>query len=222
MSDVEKNLSSLKNAVEYGVVSEAERIVKALVDDQVDLEIILDKGLIAGMNAVAKKFETLEVFLPELIFSTDAMHAGIEIIKKHIKGGQEAKRFNKGTVVIGTMKGDIHDVGKTIVASLMTANGFKVHDLGIDVPSENFVHRAEELNADIIALSCLMTTALSRQKEVMEDLNRLGLRGRFRVIVGGGAVSEGWAEEIGADGYGKDAPEAVNIALSLVPKAVDR
>ena len=212
-----KRLDSLKKAVESGIVEDTKKIVTLLIHDKVDGETILEKGLIPGINAVVDKFAALEAFLPDIIFSAEAMHAGIEIIKENLTD-KESGSFNKGTVVIGTMQGDIHDVGKTIVASLLTANGFLVYDLGLDVSAEEFIRRAKNLEADIIALSCLMTTTMARQKEVIEDLKRLGLRDTFKVLVGGGAITQTWAEEIGADGYGEDAIETVKVALKLIAR----
>jgi methanogenic corrinoid protein MtbC1 len=212
-----KDLTILANEVESGNVSAVEELTDSLLKRDLVWERILNEGLLPGIIQVRDKFERLEVFLPDIIFASDAIRAGIAKIRAVIPENEQ-KNFRKGTAVIGTVQGDIHDVGKTIVATLLAAFGFEVHDLGIDVSSDTFISRARELKAELIFLSCLMTTALARQKEVIEDLVRLGIRDHFKVLVGGGAVTETWAEEIGADAYGNDASEAVDLALSFAPK----
>lgn len=216
-SEFKEELYNLSKAVEQGDTEAVREIATFLLQKDLPSKQILTDGLLPGINQVRDKFEKLEVFLPDIIFASEAVRAGIDILKASAKG-KEQEEFNKGRVVIGTVEGDIHDVGKTLVSTLLSGFGFDVYDLGIDVPSETFIERARELSADIIALSCLMTTTLGRQKEVIEDLIRLGLRDRFKVLVGGGAVLEKWAKEIGADGYGSDASEAVDIALRVASK----
>jgi len=212
MVQLEEKLETLAKAVEAGDIEKTQSTVKSLIKEGINKNTILYDGLISGIKTISEKFANLEVFLPDIIFSSEAIHAGIEILKEYLTEA-ESSGFDKGTVVIGTVQGDIHDVGKTIVASLLTANGFTVYDLGIDVSAEEFTRRAKDVDADIVVLSCLMTTTLARQKELIEDLYRLGLRDSFKVFVGGGAVTQSWADKIGADGYGEDASEAVDIAI---------
>lgn len=207
-------LLELAKNVEAGDATAVQKLTGALLEKGIGWEKILNEGLLPGINRVREKFDQLEAFLPDMVFASEAIHAGVEKIKESIPESDREK-FQKGTVVIGTVKGDIHDVGKTIVATLLAAFGFEVYDLGIDVSSEAFIERAKDLKADLIYLSCLMTTALARQKEVIEDLVRLGLRDQFKVFVGGGAVTNDWAREVGADGYGSDANEAVELAISF-------
>jgi len=209
-----KELCELAEAVEKGRPESVVDISTLLMEKGLKANTILNEGLLPGMDVVIDKFDKLEAFLPDIIFSSDALFAGVSVLKRSIPN-DEKHNFHKGTVVIGSVEGDIHDVGKTIVASLLGAHGFVVHDLGIDINSETFINRAKETSAGIIALSCLMTSTLERQREVIEDLERLGFRKRFKVMVGGGAVTQQWADEIGADGYGLIATDAVGVALGL-------
>lgn len=207
-------LARLAKAVESGDEAAAAELTVTLLAEGMDWKTILDDALLPGINRVCEQFDTLEAFLPDLIFGARAIKTCLAKISGTL-AEEEQRSFKKGTVVIGTVKGDIHDVGKTIVATLLEANGFEVYDLGVDVSSEMFVARAQEVDADIICLSSLMTTALARQKEVLEDLQRLGMMERYIVLVGGGAVTESWAREIGAHGFGEDAAKAVELALQL-------
>jgi methylmalonyl-CoA mutase cobalamin-binding domain/chain len=216
-NNLHEELLDLAGNVEAGNVTAVQNLTGVLLEKGVGWEKILNEGLLPGIDRVREKFDQLEAFLPDMVFASDAIHAGVEKIKNSIPES-DRKKFQRGTVVIGTVKGDIHDVGKTIVATLLAAFGFEVYDLGIDVSSEAFIDRAKDLKADLIYLSCLMTTALARQREVIEDLVRLGLRDQFKVFVGGGAVTTEWARQVGADGYGSDANEAVELAMSYVMK----
>lgn len=212
---IEKELLQLAKGIEKEDSVAVKKMVIALLEKGLRPGKILEEGLVVGMKSVLKKFETLEAFLPNLILASQAFQIGVEVLKPSFSE-QEKNQFRKGTVVIGTVKGDIHDVGKTIVASMLTAAGFEVYDLGVDVPSETFLSRALEVSADIIAVSCLMTTTMQKQGEVIEDLERLRLRDRFKVLVGGGPVTDHWAKQIGADGYGEDGIEAIDVAIRLV------
>jgi len=165
------------------------------------------------IRVVGDKFNNGEIFLPHLIMASDAMKAAMEILQSHIPKEQLEV---KNKVVIGTAKDDIHDIGKSIVSSMMEASGFEVYDVGKDVPEENFISKGGETSADILAVSALMTVTMPRQKELIKELERLGLRQKYKVMVGGGPVTKEWAEEIGADGTGKDAKEAVNVAKNLL------
>jgi dimethylamine corrinoid protein len=212
--DFGEDLGELAKRIEFGDVTGSEELTDQLLRGGADWKEILNRALLKGVNRVREKFDSLEVFLPDLIFASDAVRAGIERIKASIPESEKGV-FRKGVAVIGTVEGDIHDVGKTIVATLLSAYGFDVHDLGIDVNSDQFIERVRSLRADLLLLSCLMTTTLARQREVIEDLVRLGLREKVKVLVGGGAATPEWAKEIGADGYGADASEAVDLAVQL-------
>ena len=192
-------------------------LVKALIGRGIDPLKIIDEGLLPGIEIVKDKFEKLEYFLPELIFASEAVKESINLLISTLPENEKSSLVN-GKVVIGTPKGDIHDVGKNIFATLLMASGFEIYDIGIDNHIDSFIEKAKEVDADIIAMSCLMTTSMVQTKELIEDLVRLGLRDRFKVILGGGAIQASYAETIGADGYSLDAAGGVNMAKALVGK----
>ena len=187
---------------------------KALEEGIEPLEII-DRGLLPGLTAVGKQFENEEIFLPELMISAMLFQNAMSILQPIIKAMGGAAR-KKGVVVMGTVKGDMHYIGKNILRLLLEISGFEVHDLGVDVDPLKFVRTAREVQADIIALSALLTTTLVGQRDVIEALTGQGVRGEFKVMVGGGAVTPKWAEQIGADGYAETAYAAVELAESFV------
>lgn len=176
---------------------------------------IIQNGLMPGLNEIGELFENEEIFLPELMKSAQVFQSAMELLRPKI---QEQGRTveKKGTIVIGTVKGDMHYIGKDIVKLLMETAGFEVHDLGVDVDPFAFIVKADEVNADIIALSALLTTTLVGQKDLLEALEGQGKRNKFKVIVGGGAVTQAWSDEIGADGYAENAYGAVGLAESIV------
>lgn len=164
-------------------------------------------------QTVGAKFDTGECFLPHLVMAADAMTAASEVLEQAIPHEQlQAPKV----VVIGTVEGDVHSVGKNVVSMMLKAGGFEVHDLGVDVKSRAFVAKAREVNAHIIAASSLLTTTRPYQRELIEDLEAAGIREQFKIMVGGGPVTSEWAERIGADGYGRDAVDAVTVARGLV------
>ena len=176
---------------------------------------IIQNGLMPGLNEIGELFENEEIFLPELMKSAKVFQAAMNLLRPKIQeqgGGVE----KKGTIVIGTVKGDMHYIGKDIVKLLMETAGFEVHDLGVDVDPFAFIVKADEVNADIIALSALLTTTLVGQKDIIEALEGQGKRNKFKVMVGGGAVTQSWSDEIGADGYAENAHGAIRLAKSFV------
>jgi len=174
-------------------------------------------GFVPGLNFVGQQFEAGEMFLPDLVLAGEAMKAATSALEPEIqKSG--AARESLGKIVLGTVKGDIHEIGKTLVGTMLTANGFEVFDLGVDVPFETFALKAKELHADIIGVSALLTTTMTGQKNVVEAVERHGLRPHVKIIVGGAPVTQNWADEIGADGYGKDALASVALARNLLKK----
>ncbi len=199
------------------VIEGDEKRVVAAVDkalaDNVDPMKIIKSGLMEGLNTVGDKFEKLEIFLPEMLMSAEAAKAGIEIVKPHIKGESIQQ---EGVVVIGTIQGDVHDIGKTIVAFYLDVCGFKVYDLGTEVPIYTFVEQAEAKEADIIGISALLSTTMAYMPDIIDELKRREVRDKYSIMVGGGAVTPEWAREIGADGYGEDFAQAARVARELM------
>jgi corrinoid protein of di/trimethylamine methyltransferase len=178
----------------------------------------INQGYVPGVNFVGEQFALGEMFLPDLVMGGEAMKAAVALLEPEMvrRGSQRA---SLGTVVLGTVTGDIHEIGKTLVQTMLSATGFQVHDLGVDVPTELFVAKAREVNADIVGLSALLTTTMPAQRLVVQALEREGLRPKVKVIVGGAPVTREWAAAIGADGYGEDAIAAVTLAKALMEKA---
>ncbi|MBI1794927.1 MAG: corrinoid protein [Chloroflexi bacterium] len=175
----------------------------------------ITKGFVIGVNTVGDAFGRGEAFLPELVMAGEAMKAAVATLDPELKRlGSERKMLGK--VVIATVEGDIHEIGKSLVATMLGASGFDVHDLGVDAAPEKIIGKALEVNADIIAMSALLTTTMVKQKEVIEDLEKEGLRGKFKVMVGGAPVTRDWVKTIGADGYSEDAMGAVTVAKQLL------
>jgi corrinoid protein of di/trimethylamine methyltransferase len=192
----------------------AELAQQALAEGIAPLDAI-NNGYVAGMHDVGEEFARGQMFLPDMMASAEAMRAAMAVLEPELtKLGTE--RPMVGVVVLGTTKGDIHEIGKILVGTLLTANGFRVHDLGVDVPGERFATKAKELGADIVGVSALLTTTMRNQKGVIESLEKAGLRSQVKVMVGGAPVTRAWAAEIGADGYAKDAMSAVVLARELM------
>jgi len=213
--DTSEIFDTLENAMvaldQEAIVSKTAESLAAGVDP---LEII-EKGLLPGLNTIGELFENEEIFLPELMKSAQIFQAAMGLLQPRIQElGATVKK--KGTVVLGTVKGDMHYIGKNIVKLLLETSGFSVHDLGVDVDPFAIIVKADEVNADIIALSALLTTTLVGQKDVIEALQGQGKRDKFKVILGGGAVTKAWSDEIGADGYAENAYGAVALANSFV------
>jgi corrinoid protein of di/trimethylamine methyltransferase len=176
---------------------------------------IIKQGLVPGMDVVGDKFANGEYFLPNLIISASGMQNAMKILEPELKArSQEVKVVGK--VVIGTVQGDIHEIGKSLVGTMLSANGFQVFDLGVDVPAEKFVEKVIETGANLVGLSALLTTTMSVQADVIVALKKAGLREQVKIMVGGAPVTRGWSEEIGADGYSEDAIGAVELARHLV------
>jgi 5-methyltetrahydrofolate--homocysteine methyltransferase len=173
---------------------------------------ILQQGLIAAMDIVGQKMEAEEMFIPEVLRAAKTMEAGLELLQPHL--AVEDLRVS-GTVIIGTVKGDLHDIGKNLVAMLLSSAGFRVVDLGINVTPEAFVEKARETGADFLGMSALLTTTMPMMGETLRALEAAGLRDQVRVLVGGAPVTQGWADEIGADGYASDAGAAIKVAKEL-------
>jgi trimethylamine corrinoid protein len=175
----------------------------------------INHGYVPGIHDVGEQFARGQMFLPDMMASAEAMRAAMAVLDPELKK-QGAERPKAGIVVLGTTKGDIHEIGKTLVGTLLTAHGFQVHDLGVDVSGEKFAATAKEVGADIVGISALLTTTMRNQKTVIEALVKSGLRAQLKVMVGGAPVTRRWADEIGADGYAKDAMSAVALARELM------
>jgi trimethylamine corrinoid protein len=211
----------IKAAIEAVVAGDDEAAVAVanrVVAEGLDPVEIIGEGFAAGMIKVGDLFAREDYALPEVLLSADAMQKALDLLDPHIPR-QDVKK-KRGVVVIGTVQGDIHEIGKRIVGTMLEVYGFEVHDLGADVPIEKFIEKAKELKADIVATSALMTTTMTRQKKLEEALKEAGLRDSVKTMVGGAAVTQEWADLIGADGYGQDVTEAVEVAKQLV-KPVD-
>jgi len=209
-------LENLKKAIlgydRQGAASLARKAVQEKIDP---IEVL--EAMTAGIRQVGDGFGKGELWLPELVGAAAAMEAAAPIIEEEIQR-LDARRESLGTVVIGTVYGDIHTIGKTMVATLLTADGFVVSDLGINVPAEGFVGGIKRHKADILAMSALMTTTAPEQRRVIETLQKEGLRDKVKIMVGGGAISQEFADSIGADGYDPTAPGAVKLARTLAGK----
>jgi 5-methyltetrahydrofolate--homocysteine methyltransferase len=187
-------------------------VERALQANAEPLEVI-DNGLIAGMNVVGKKFREGDVFVPEVLMAAEAMRAGMEIIKPKLMG-KEIPTI--GTAIVGTVEGDLHDIGKNLVIMMLEIGGFKVVDLGIDITPDQFVNAAKENNAILVGMSALLTTTMMKMKDTIDALEEAGVRKGVKVIIGGAPVSQDFADDIGADGYAPDAATAAELAKNLV------
>ncbi|MGB9791585.1 MAG: corrinoid protein [Thermacetogeniaceae bacterium] len=209
----EQILNSVAKAVVDGepelVVELTENAIKAGIEP---LE-ILNKGLVKGIEIVGERFATGEYFLPDLMLGAKAMEAGMSIIEPLLTS---KKRETLGRVLMGTVEGDLHDIGKNIVIMMLKSSGFEVFDLGVDVPSEKFVNKVKELKPQIVGISALLTTTVGKQREIIEMLQEEGLRDKVKVIIGGAPINQAWADKIGADGYGEDAISAVALCKRLL------
>lgn len=205
----------LEKAILEGDNESARQGALEALQQQIDPLEVVELGLSKGMAAVGDLFERGDAFLPELLMAADTFNAAMEILRPEIEA-QHKELAKSGTVAIATVKGDVHDIGKNIVATILETRGFNVVDLGIDVSSLQIYEGAEKAKADIIALSCLMTTTMQNQREVIQALKELNVRDKYRVIVGGGPVTQEWAGEIGADGYASNAIEAVSLVRDLL------
>jgi corrinoid protein of di/trimethylamine methyltransferase len=210
-------LENLGQAIIGGDQQSARENAQKAIDEELDPLEAVDDGLSKGMEVVGAKFEKGDVFLPELLMAADTFNAAMEILSPVIEANKQ-KTSKLGTVLLATVKGDQHNIGKNIVATVLETNGFEVVDIGIDQSTLNIIEAAQNHKADFIGLSSVMTTTMPYQKEVIDTLTEMDLRDKFLVLVGGGPVSQKWADEIGADGYGETAMDAVGISKNLLSK----
>ena len=208
------SLTAMAQAVEKGDREAAVRLVKEALNEKIPPEKILNEGLIAAMDAIGRKFTKNEIFIPEMLIAARAMNSAMEILEPIlVKTGVKPR----GKVVIGTIKQDLHDIGKNLVAMMLKGGGFQVMDLGVDVPPQKFVEAVEQGGAQVVALSALLTTTMPNMKEVIGALKAAKLK--VKTMIGGAPVTQAFADEIGADGYAADAGSAVDLATKLVGAA---
>jgi len=207
----ESEYKEIMEAVLVGDVEKTKALTQEMLAKGISPHDVIEKGLMEGMNLVGDKFENREYFLPDLLVAAEAVKRATEIIKPHLKGER-----GKGTVVIGTVSGDIHDLGKNLVASTLEASGFRVVDLGVDVLPERFVNTVKKEKANILAISALITTTMMGMRDIIEMLAKSGIRKEIKVMVGGAPLDEDFAKRIGADRYARTSRDAARKALELV------
>jgi corrinoid protein of di/trimethylamine methyltransferase len=207
--------AALRQAVIDGDAAAAGTLAQQALDTGVPPLAAIDNGLVPGLSFVGEEFGKGELFLPDMMLAARAMQKAMDILEPVLQE-QATQRHVVGRVVIGTVKGDIHEIGKNLVGMMLSTSGFEVHDLGVDVAPDRFVEAAKEHHADIVGVSALLTTTMAGQRTVVEALAAAGLRDSVKVIVGGAPASESWASEIGADGYSEDAIGAVALARKLL------
>jgi 5-methyltetrahydrofolate--homocysteine methyltransferase len=207
------DFKELYNAILTGNAKKAEEVTKAALAAKADPSELVRRYMIPAMDEVGKRFECSEYFVPELLIAARAMKTSLELITPLLA---EAGAEPVGRVVIGTVQGDLHDIGKNLVASMLEGGGFQVVDLGVDVPAQRFVEAAKEKNGTIVALSALLTTTRPMMKEVIDSLGKAGIRQQTKVMIGGAPITQDYADEIGADGYSDNASGAVGVARKLV------
>ena len=211
-------LDQLATAIVEGEPEQTVELTQKALADGLEPMDIIDQALVPGMRIVGEKFECGDYFLPNLIFSATGMQEAMKVLEPELHKRHQKIR-SAGKVVIGTVRGDIHEIGKSLVATMLSANGFQVFDMGVDVPIDTLIAKIQETEADLLGLSALLTTTMGVQAEVIDALKKAGLRDKVKVMVGGAPVTRSWAEEIGADGYAEDAIGAVGLAKKLMGDA---
>ena len=206
-------LEEISMYLQQGRAKNVKKLVEQALEEGLSPQTILEEGLMDGMNIIGQKFKDNEVFVPEVLVSARAMNMGMDSLKPYL---MQENTKSAGKVVIGTVKGDLHDIGKNLVKLMMESKGFEVIDAGVDVSAEVFVAKAMEAEADIICCSALLTTTMLEMRRVVEVAEEKGVRDRVKIIIGGAPVTQKFCDEIGADGYGTDAVSAAEIALELV------
>ena len=209
-------LKEIEEAIVRGNKERSAQLVEESLR-RVDPLSIIQGGMMPAMEKIGDRFSCGEIYLPEMLMAAEAWDEAMKLLKpKMLEAGESIGKI--GTVVIGTVQTDVHEIGKSIVATLLGTAGFEVHDLGVDISASTFIGKAEEVDADIIAASAIMTTTMTYQRDILEHLTASGLRDKYIVLVGGGVVNHKWADEIGADGYGETAVEGVRVAKELLSR----
>jgi corrinoid protein of di/trimethylamine methyltransferase len=207
--------AAMRQSIIDGDPDEAAELAREALDEGVDPLEAIDLGFVPGIHHVGEEFRCGVMFLPDMMAGARAMQTAIGVLEPEMLA-RASRRQVLGRVVIGTAKGDIHEIGKNLVGMMLTANGFEVHDLGVDVSPERFVEKVREVGANVVGVSALLTTTMVGQRAVIQALTDAGIRHDVKVIVGGAPVTDAWAHEIGADGFGEDAVSAVNLARTLL------
>ena len=210
MTDI---LETIREMVVGGKFKEIEEQVQRAVDSGTDLNRLINDALISAMDIVGKRFADGDIYVPEMLVSAKTMKQGLDIIKPLLKSGEAE---NRGTIVMGTVKGDLHDIGKNLVIMMMEGAGFRIIDMGVDMKIEDLIDTVKKENVDVLGLSALLTTTMPEMQNVIEALKEAGLRNQVKVIVGGAPIDQKFADQIGADGFGADAVEAVQLAREIV------
>lgn len=206
-------LEKIQNCVVDGEIDEIQDLVKQAINEGIDIVEIINQGLIEGMNIVAPLFKSGEMFVPEVMGSADTMNEGMQVVKPLITDGDIP---SKGKIVIGTVSGDLHDIGKNLVVLMMESRGYTVIDLGVDVEEKEFSEAVKKYQPDIVGLSSLLTTTMMKIDDTLKQMEKDGVRNQIKVIIGGAPVSQEYAEEVGADGYSDDASTAVELCDRLL------
>jgi corrinoid protein of di/trimethylamine methyltransferase len=211
----EKLFQAMSQSIIDGEADVAASLAQQAIDMGIDPLQAINQGFVPGINHVGNQFSCGDMFLPELVMAGEAMKTAISVLEPEMsRRGTERQVYGK--VVLATVQGDIHDIGKTLVGTMLSAYGFQVYDMGVDVPILKIVEKTREVGANIVALSALLTTTMVRQRDVIEALEDVGLRDKVKVMVGGAPVTQEWVQQIGADGYSEDAVGAVGLAKKLL------
>lgn len=207
------NIAKIKEIVISGKLREIEEAVQKAIEDEVDLNVLLNEGLISAMDEVGNRFSEGEIFMPEMLVSAKTMQTALTLLKPFFAEGAYQSR---GVVILATVKGDIQNIGKNLVGMMLEGAGFQVFDMGTNLTAEELIERVEEVNPEVVRLSALLTTTMPEMQNVIEVFKERGISEQVKIVIGGAPISQKFADEIGADGYGKDAAEAVRLVKELV------
>ena len=210
-----ETLKQLQESVILGEPDDARELAVQALEAGIAPLTVIDEALNPGMQIVGDRYECGKYFIPDLVTAAEAMKAAMAVLEPALQARQEQRQV-LGTVVIGTVEGDIHEIGKSLVATMLSAAGFQVHDLGVDVPAAEFVQQVQETGANVVGLSALLTTTMLHQEAIIQAIEEAGLREQIKVIIGGAPTGPEWAKEIGADAYAENANEAVSIVKRLL------
>jgi 5-methyltetrahydrofolate--homocysteine methyltransferase len=208
-------LSEISKNLELGDSATVKELLRKALSMNIPPERILNSGLIKGMEAVGKKFKKNEIFIPEVLIASRAMKSAMDVIKPHLS---KSEKYLFGKIVLGTVKGDLHDIGKMVVSIALEREGYDIIDLGIDVSKETFIETVQKENPDILGMSALLTTTMSYMRDVIDTIRSAGLKKGVKIIIGGAPITQSFADEIGADGYAPEAESAVTLVKNLLNK----